>query len=575
LSYLFNSLQNGFAIYQDANSEKQISRKERTVNMCRAGLVLGLVVLLALEVGCNIPSGGQEAAPPYPASQPSPIQQEIPGPSEETVPAGAYEIGNPSLIDIWVDPVSGDDTRSGTSAEQALRTINAAWERIPAGVPLAGKGYRIQLMPGEYPDSDFPVYWESRYGSRQAPIILQSAYEPGSAILEGFVNIFDCRYLYWMNLAITTQGDAFHCEQCDHLLLRGVRIDGGDQHNAHEAVKINQSQYVYIEDSDIANAYENAVDYVAVQYGHITGSRLHGGDDWCIYLKGGSAYFHIEANEIFDCGTGGFSAGQGSGLEYLVSPWLHYEAYEVKFVNNLVHDTQGAGMGVNGGYNILLAYNTLFRVGSNSHLIEVVFGSRSCDEDSSQCALNLSSGGWGTFLLGASGEPIPDSNIYIYNNILYNPPGFQSQWQQFMIMGPRMPSAGSNIPSPAVTDANLQVRGNLIWNGGADMPLGIEDSSQGCQDSNPTCNATQLLRDNAINTLEPQFVDLAAGDFHPLPGGNIFRAITYEIPDFSWQDAPISPPVPPGNLDNRILLDHDGQPRYLPGLPGAYAVPAE
>ena len=59
------------------------------------------------------------------------------------------------------------------------------------------------------------------------------------------------------------------------------------------------------------------------------------------------------------------------------APWLHSEAYDMSFTNNIVYDTEGAGIGVNGGFNILMANNTLYRVGSRSHVIEVGFGSRS------------------------------------------------------------------------------------------------------------------------------------------------------------------------------------------------------
>ena len=524
----------------------------------------------------NMPTLSLTATPSLAAQIPT----AMPSPGiipQETIalPLGEYDLGNPVLTDVWVDPLNGDDTGSGASRDQALRTITEAWNRIPQGAPLTRSGYRLLLVAGDYPDSDFPPYWESRYGSADFPIILQSADAPGSARLTGFVNVFDTRYLYLLDLTIATEGDAFHCERCDHLLIRGSVIDGGSQHNAHETLKINQSQYVFIENSDISNAYENNIDFVAVQYGHITRSQLHGGDDWCTYLKGGSAYFRIEGNEIYNCGTGGFTAGQGSGLEYLVSPWLHYEAYDIKFINNVIHDTQGAGMGVNGGYNILLAYNTLYHVGANSHAVEVVFGSRSCDGDVERCTSNLEAGGWGTTTVGTDGEPVPDRNIFIYNNIIYNPPGFQSQWQQFAIFGPRQPSVGSNIPFPATTDTNLQIRGNLVWNGGPDMPLGIEDPSQGCQDSNPTCNAAQLRRDNTINMVEPQLVDPSGGDFRPVAGGNVFSVPTYAIPDFGWTDVPTLPPVPQGDLDNRILLDRDGQTRPWPGIPGAYASGAQ
>jgi hypothetical protein len=119
------------------------------------------------------------------------------------------------------------------------------------------------------------------------------------------------------------------------------------------------------------------------------------------------------------------------------------------------------------------------------------------------------------------------------------------------------------------------MRGNLIWNGGEEMPLGIEDASQGCQDTNPTCNAAQLLADNMINTLQPQLVDPAGGDFRPAAGGSVVDVVTYAIPDFGWGDAPTPPSVPAGDLNNHILVDRDGAARTWPGIPGAYAVGVE
>lgn len=38
---------------------------------------------------------------------------------------------------------------------------------------------------------------------------------------------------------IIREGDAFHCEMCDHILLRDSELSGGT--GAHETVKINQS----------------------------------------------------------------------------------------------------------------------------------------------------------------------------------------------------------------------------------------------------------------------------------------------------------------------------------------------
>jgi hypothetical protein len=484
-----------------------------------------------------------------------------------------YDIGNPTLQDIWVDFTRGNDTFSGQSRDKALKTLTAAWELIPSGTPLK-TGYRIMLAAGSYPEDAIPEYLENRQGSAQYPVIFQSADGRGKVILKGDLNVYNVRYFYLLDLNIIPDpaGEAFHCEKCDHLLLRGMNLSGGNR-EAQETIKINQSKYVYIENNEVSGSYNVVIDFVAVQYGHITGNRVHNAEDWCIYTKGGSASILIEANEVFDCGTGGISAGQGSGLEYLESPWLHYEAYDLKIVNNIVHDTEGAGLGVNGGYNVLVAHNTLYQVGKRSHLIEVVYGLRSCDGDTAGCEERLKAGGWGTLEQGGDGESIPNQNVYIYNNVVYNPDGFQSQDQHFAIYGPRQASPGSNLSSPVRTDVNLQIKGNVIWNGPARHPLGIEDGDQGCQPTNSACNAEQLRRDNTINTLKPELANPAKGDFKPLNGGNLLNAKTFVIPAFSGADAPTRPKVPAGELNNTVERDYEGKVRNNSTPPGAYSAP--
>jgi hypothetical protein len=148
---------------------------------------------------------------------------------------------------------------------------------------------------------------------------------------------------------------------------------------ANDVVKISQCTNVFIEDCDIHGAGDNAVEIVGTQYGHVHGCRIHDASDWCMFVKGGSAYFSIAENEIFNCGNGGFTAGQGAGMELMVLPWVHYQAYAVTVVHNIVHDTEGAGLGVNGGFNVIMAHNTLYRVGARSHLVEFVHGSQGCD----------------------------------------------------------------------------------------------------------------------------------------------------------------------------------------------------
>lgn len=445
-----------------------------------------------------------------------------------------YDIGSPQLTPLYVSP-DGNDSNSGATTAEALQTITEAWERIPMGTTLTETGYHIRILPGTYSYDVIPNYWESRYGTYQFPIIIEAVQGAGTVFIP-VMNMFDVQYLYLLNLNIGPSGDAIHCEKCDHFLVRGTTLYGGEpeSYEAQETMKINQSQYVYLEDNDISGAFDNAVDFVAVQFGHILNNRIHNASDWCMYLKGGSASFYIAGNEIFDCGTGGFTAGQGTGFQFMVEPYIQYEAYDIQFVDNIIHDTEGAGIGVNGGYNILMAFNTMHNVGERSHVMEFVFGSRSCDGQSGdpdrvRCDQYASNGGWGNSIVsdGENYVRIPNRNIYIYNNVIVNPAPYRSQWQHFFIAEPYADApmqAGSTVPIPALADDNLQIRGNIIWNGDTTMPLGIEGTTA-CSSGNPTCNADQLISDNAINTLEPALIDFR------LQG----EWIGQTIPAFDWE----------------------------------------
>ena len=487
---------------------------------------------------------------------------------ERITPTGllpTFDMGTPVVSEVWVDPVGGNDANSGASRGLAVQTVSEAWNRVPMGSDLS-VGYRINLVAGTYSEASVPSYWESRFGTLNAPVIVQAADGNGTAHLPN-MNVFNCKYFYLIGLNLSAGGgDVLHLDSCNHVLVRDSTIRGtGDIHNyesPQETLKANQSQYLFIENCDISGAYDNAVDFVSVQYGHVVGNRIHHAVDWAMYAKGGSAYLTIAGNEFYDAGTGGFTAGQGTGFEFMVSPWIHYEAYDIKFINNIVHDTEGAGFGVNGGYNILLANNTLYRVGARSHVMEVVHGTRTCDGNQAQCATFLAQGGWGTTVVGGD-EPIPNRNVFIYNNVIVNPEGASSQWQQFAVAADRIPGVGSNIPSPSRADANLQIKGNIIWNGPSDHPLGIE----------PGALADQVMLENSINSIHPLLVDPEHGDYRFASG--FAPPSPFDIPDFTWSDTPVIPMVPVGSIGNNVAYDFAGAPRSTVSLVGAFAAQGE
>jgi hypothetical protein len=549
--------------------------------------LLALIVILAACIPSNpVQPTPQSTVYPTPTAARS---TNIPNDSQ------AYEIGSPRLQELYISP-TGSDTADGSSPAHPLRTLSAAWARIPEGT--LETGVRINLLPGTYPcepgpeESNCINYFANRHGTALAPIILSAAQGAGSVTLRGGLNLNDVAYLYLLDLNLVGGGDLptnssgnnlLHIEGGDHVLLRGLSVLGpacanDTCNNLQEALKVNQTQYLYVENSQIAGAWHSAVDYFVVQYGHFRNNQVHTAGQWCMYVKGGSAYLTIEGNEFHDCQLG-FQSGQSANLAVMREPWVHYETYAIRFINNILHHIPGVGLSAAGAYNTLFAYNTLYKVGTSSDpgyaLVQLTYGERNCtpiDEIQDvirNCTAYTARGAWGPSAPSDSLPAIPNLRVFVYNNLFYNPAPAQTPYTHFEIPGPLAPPPGfKNIPNPILSDRGLSIAGNLIWNGPPGHPLGIEEPERGCQPANPTCNQSQIAAQNTINILEPDLIDPAHGNFRPRPGGNLSKISAAPIPTFTWDT--FSPAVPLGTLHQVVLLDREGKSRGTVNLPGAY-----
>jgi hypothetical protein len=526
--------------------------------------------------------------------------QTAPEPSKRIRTSGYYVPGDYTVADLYVSP-TGDDTNTGTSSSAPLRTITAAWNKIPT--TMTATGYRINLLPGTFPCEPLPEdinncinYFSDRLSTAQFPIILRAL--GGTATVRGGLNFNHVSYLYLYDLTLvggtplptnSSGNNLLHLEQGDHVLLHGLTLrgpacDSDGCNNLQEVLKVNQTQYLYVEDSAISGAWHSVVDYFVVQYGHFLNNQVQIAGQWCMYIKGGSSYLNIEGNEFSRCLLG-FQAGQAANLAVMRSPWFHYETYDVKFVNNVLHDIPGVGFSAAGAYNALFAYNTLYRVGTSTGngygLAQSVHGERNCTpieeipNVTQNCPIFTAQGAWGPTVETDSREAIPDRNVYVYNNLFYNPPLAQTLYYHLGVNGPiARPANFANSPDPASTDDHLIFRGNVIWNApSAGLPTfgSTGGGPVGCQ-SGSTCAEAQVIAENTFNQVEPQLVDPLHGDFRPLAGGNLFAVTTFSIPSFTWDT--FTPAVPSGNLSNAVNSDRAGNVRSGTSPPGAYAVGA-
>ena len=209
----------------------------------------------------------------------------------------SFSSGAVAASRIWVDPIRGSDRGSG-SPDSPLRSLDQAWRRVPTN----NARVEIFLAAGDYRDLS-PNYWENKRGR----IEIQAN---GAAVLPA-VNLFRVAGLSFRGV---TFGGDIHCELCTNFSLINVRAH---LTGAWEVIKINQSRGVTIRNSRFSGAGDNVLDLVAVQRARIFGNSFSDAGDWCGYVKGGSTDVVVRDNIFRDCGTGGFTVGQGTGFQFM------------------------------------------------------------------------------------------------------------------------------------------------------------------------------------------------------------------------------------------------------------------
>lgn len=539
------------------------------------------------------------------------------------------EVATLDVLQYFVDPVAGNDTRDGRTASTAFQTLTRALCEI-APVRLARSDeppptpintYEINLLPGAYTadnerramiptalagreayfdDSSASMFFNHRAGSPDRPIIVQG-YPAGGVpprgtmrpSLEFRLNFGSVQYVYLKNLNIQiTSAVPFggnidaaqfhtlrpempypHPLRTNHLLIRNCEIFGGGtmgSPRSHEVLKVNQCQHVYVEDCQIHGAFDaggaNPVDFVAVQYGHIVDCDIYDSpNNWCIYVKGGSAYIRVEGNRIH-AALSGFAAGEGTTTEFLSSPWWHYEAYAIKFVNNLIYNITQTGVGVQGGYDIEIAHNTLYNAGTSAQIFSLTFGQRDCAD--AECSSRITQEAWDT-TSRSHVDIIPNRSIYVYNNVILIDRA-STGFSVFDIAADLPIPAGapsslrSNLRPTETTamlraDEDLQVRGNFMGIRGVSDTFGPDWPSMwsgfvNTHSARDMDFITAFQRDNRNDGALPQIntVETDSSNFLRATGStsNIFDVImtggpaALPAPSGSWPSD--FPPLPPG-----------------------------
>lgn len=438
------------------------------------------------------------------------------------------------LPTIWLDPRNGSDTANGSEPSRAVGSFARAWQ-LAMQVREDGKAQAVNILPGIVPT---PHWLEGNALARS----VWRAVEPGSVVLSGGLDLARASGLTFENVIIWAGGD--HPNHNDNVLhladSRDVRLYKCTLHGyrpgAKEIIKANQVDGLTIEECQLSESVQTGIDLMVCRNVQVLNNNIFNCDTWGIYAKGGSSLVSIINNQIQNCGFG-ISAGEGSGLGFLgkFPAFMKYECYGFTARGNQLTNIPGHGLGVQGAFNSLFADNQLENVAygeAGYGLFYAGFGNRVWFGEpdlAAQVQANLRNGAWGSPNPNEH-IPIPARHSWFYNNRARNQQ--PTKYGHFVIHG--TPERAGYFTLNEKTkrlrvDADLRIKGNVIWDGGAEHPLGMESQAwtpagyHGAQPNNKSANETLIRKQNTF-------------DLDPLSATKLPRA--WRVPEFAWDDAP-------------------------------------
>ena len=481
-------------------------------------VLVDLGITFDAEVDAFVEDGGVPP-PPRPEGPPPVI-------------GGRFVPGSPPAEALYVNAENGDDTATGDAPERALQTLQVAWDKARE----RQSGQHIVLAAGRYAGATFG----DREGTQAAPVFVTPAddlVDGTAAVITGPLSLVDVHSVYLDRLSFeVAEPTALSCSRCAQVLWRALQVEHtGDG----PAVAADHSEDVFAEDLVVRTAGTAGIEWRASTYGHVMACAVHGGTEAGIRARAGAAYLRVEGNDVTDAAAG-YVLGPVSDVAELNTPWLHYEVYGVRVVNNLGRHLTGPAVAVFGGYNVLVAYNTFFRVAPGAAAVVVDAGARTCS-DEADCAGHAAAGGW-------TGV-VPALRVLVFDNLLFNPED-----------APALSAHLSVSDAAGLTGSGFSFAGNVFWGAPASaawsVPAGVDTAA--------------LDERNRVNLAAPVLRDAEGGDLRLAETTWLAGVPTFAPTPFDWGDRPMMPAVPAGDTENVVPRNRSGNARPTRSNPGAY-----
>ena len=317
-----------------------------------------------------------------------------------------------TLMSAWYVSTTGSDSAAGSLAAP-LQTVQAAINKAATGdtitlrggtyaggVKITKPGLTIQSYTGE----------TAKIAASNTNSSIQVSVDIGEdASNTKLINLdISGGYYYAIKTESTWDTGASNPHGPSNLFISGCKIhDSG-----RDVIKFTPAtDYSIIEKSEIYNSGRRdpsnaeGIDAVQANYAILRDSIIHDTTTNGVYYKGGSINTLIERNKVYNTAHSGILLGQSSDENWFntsANPG-YYESIGGIVRDNIVYNTQGAGIGAWSAQNAQIYNNTLVNVA------QTMFGG----------ILVQGQEHWpSTGPLAGQDVVIPSNNVTIYNNVV-------------------------------------------------------------------------------------------------------------------------------------------------------------
>jgi len=420
---------------------------------------------------------------------------------------------------------NGDDLNPGT-IEQPWETITHAWRQVSAGDT-------INVRAGVYPEGR--IWVEFLDGAPGAYITFKSYDGDLAATLEGGLCFWQCHYIKWQGFDMEGgTGGIMHiagdpvqdpAQRSQYIYVERCYIHHPDGQT--DLVKTNQSDYLYIQDNELAynGGVDQVIDMVWVTYSIGRRNYIHDWGDHGLFTKGGCMYCTYEDNVMVDAlpvnkSDEATRFGGCTSPDIWHNPNTIYESEYTVIRNNLIND---APEGANGTYTCYYAY---------------FYNNTCCDCGNSRFQIVRQH-------FGEQDHP-PSRHVFYFNNVFLDTEGdmptvykdtSSGRYEDWNTGNNNYHNAGNPIPSGGIVDPN-QEAGATFGDPNLPNPTGTATTYAGWLDLfRITQNSAELIDKGNSNAGD----DPCPGVHYDIEGVARPQGAGWDIGAFEL----VSGPVPP------------------------------